>query len=1036
MRNTRRLTVFLAAAMLAVAVAPAGLVRAQAAEQSYQIPAGDLGGALAEFATQAHLQVMYSPELVKGKRAQAIAGALSAETALQRLLDGSGLVAEKINETTFVLKSATTHNASNPADDRAPAATPPAEPTELGAVMVTGSLLSNPGLYSTSPVESITPDQLKLSGSPTVEDYLQALPQLFAGDNKSTNVANAASGAATLNLRGLDPKRTLILVNGRRFIAYGPSGITDINNIPTSAIDHIEIMTGGGSSIYGADAVAGVVNFVLKSHVDGLHAGFDVGISGKGDAADRSAWVTFGSTGERSSVWLNVMHQRRSVLRAKERSDQAVRMVDMGGTLVPTGTNARLGGTLPAIPTPDGNGGWVLRNYALDNLVPRPFDPASDPTLDFTGEYALQTPLTRTNVFGQGTFEFNDRVSAFFEAAANHIQSDLAMSRTSINARQTQNVQGIPANASWISPEIRDLLNARPDPNAPFTVQLLVPESFPKRSIDFTRDVFRLVGGLEGSLGGSWKWEASYNWGRTETREVQVADVSRRTFAYASTPDPNDPTKCAVPDPRCVLLTSLTDWTPEQIAYLRSDNVSVTHASQRIFDVHVTGSLFDLPAGSVDAAFGADWRSESSRDQPGPVLLDFASSGFGERSATSGSYSVKEAYTEFTVPLLSGVRGAEYLGLNMGYRHSDYSTSGGSNTYKFGGNWTFNSDWTVRGIYQRAVRAPNISELFGGEVEAFPEIVDPCSLNGNPSGDRIGWCQSQGIPAEFVGQFNQTTAWTPARITSNPQLKPEKSDTLTYGVVFTPGALPDFSATLDYFDIKIDGAISRMGGGPNGVLASCFASADPHSSYCQMFSRSATTYEIIDLRVPLVNAGSLRSTGVDASVRYGFDLSGLGIGSRSSRVNLSLLSTWTQRNTLKATDLSDTVNLAGTVGGDFPAMPRWKAHGIAQWSSGPVDVSWSVDFLGGVDDRKYADAKRAGAADPKAGIAYPTVPAFFYHNLMASYQLGSVRMEAGVRNLFDKRPPQLSTAIFLSNTDPTTYDTIGRYFFAGATIDF
>ena len=342
-----------------------------------------------------------------------------------------------------------------------------------------------------------------------------------------------------------------------------------------------------------------------------------------------------------------------------------------------TGSASRRGGTLLAIPTPNGTGGFTNRDYALDNLVPRPYVAAQDAYFERDRDYAIQTPLERTNVYGRATFDAADRSEVYVDSPTT-TSTPAACRPTAPNVRQTFNAPAMPANASWVSPEMRALLNARPDPTAPFSVRFLVPDSFPKRDIAFTRDIFRAIGGLKGEWDSGWAWDVSYSYSHLNTTEVQKGDVSRRMIVEASTPDPLNPTRCANGNPACSLITSLTDWTPEQVAYLRVDNVSTISGTEEIAAAQLTGDLFDLPSGALATAFGAEWRKVSSQDNPAPIVRDFISAGFGERSATSGEFDVWEVYGEAIVPLIADKPFMDYVGLEVAARHSEYSTPAAS----------------------------------------------------------------------------------------------------------------------------------------------------------------------------------------------------------------------------------------------------------------------------------------------------------------------------------------------------------------------
>ncbi|MGE0580626.1 MAG: TonB-dependent receptor plug domain-containing protein [Steroidobacteraceae bacterium] len=1069
-----RIAVAIAVACLTITgLAGAGESNAAARHYDLNIERQRLDTALEVLARQTGLQVGRFSDAGRGDvLVGPLSGSYPAEEALEALLAPGGLTYRALNERAYiVLTPEESQRAPVPAGKPAAAsgngtrssairpirlaqagetaetartdvssAAVPATAATAGSalveeVVVTGSRIRTKNLVSSTPVTTVGQDSLRQAGTQSVETYLNTLPQLVAGNTKSSNVFGDADATSTLNLRGLGAKRSLVLVNGKRFIASGANGVVDVNNIPASIVDRVEIVTGGGSAVYGSDAMAGVVNFILKDKFDGMDVDMQYGISGEGDADVWSASTTIGGTGERSSGWLHISYEERELLRGNQRALSRYALTDAGGTFVRTGSASRRGGTLLAIPTPNGSGGFSNRDYALDNLVPRPYVAAQDAFFDATGDYAIQTPLERTNVYGRSTFELSDRATVYMEATYNNIFSAAALSPSAPNVRQTFNAPPMPANASWVSPEIRALLDARPNPNAPFSVRFLVPDSFPKREIAFTRNIFRGIGGIKGEWESGWAWDLSYSYSHLDTTEVQRGDVSRRMIVEASTPDPLNPTRCANGNPACSLLTSLTDWTPEQVAYLRSDNVSTISGSEEILAGQLTGDLFNLPAGAVSTAFGAEYRKVSSQDNPAPIVRDFISAGFGERSATSGEFDVWEVYGEAIVPLLADRPFMEYLGLEVAARHSEYSLAGGVGTYKAGGEWRFNPSLRMRGVFQRAVRAPNINELFGGATQTFPQTIEPCSASANPMGAVAALCIAQGIPADQIGVYQQNGAAISGLLVSNSTLEPEESDTVTFGFVYTPEALPRLNLTIDYYDIKISNAIERLAGGAMGTLNACFASLDVNSEFCRTIRRSPTNYEIADFRIPLANVGELRTAGVDLAGHYTWELDGFGLGDRGSQLSLSALATWVDKNTFQANPESRVVDRVGTVGGDTAAIPEWRANTDLSWSSGGLRLTWSTQYLSSVKDRKYANAIAAGSANPTAGIAHPEVSDYLYHHLNVAYSAGKYSIYGGVRNLFDKGAPLLSSPIE-GNTDQNTYDVIGRYVFAGVSMKF
>lgn len=335
------------------------------------------------------------------------------------------------------------------------------------------------------------------------------------------------------------------------------------------------------------------------------------------------------------------------------------------------------------------------------------------------------------------------------------------------------------------------------------------------------------------------------------------------------------------------------------------------------------------------------------------------------------------------------------------------------------------------------MRAPNIRELFGGQMQSFPVLVDPCSASQNPTGSVRDLCIAQGLSPAQLGSYQQPSATIEARFVANPSLKPEKSDTYTVGAVFTPRALRGATFTVDYYNIKIDDAIDRLGGGAQGVIAGCFASGNVNDPFCQSFSRSRLTGEIVDFRIPLANVAKLKTSGIDMTAQYRFKSDRLGIDGDPAKIGLGISATWVAENSIQTNPATPAVDRVGTVGvNSNPADPEWRGVFQASYDSAGFGLVYRTRYIGKVRDARVLAAEQRGAANPAAGIARPYVGARFYHDVSLSYKIASsYTFNIGVRNLFNTEPPLLSSPIEV-NTDPSTYDPVGRYFHAGVSLKF
>lgn len=905
-------------------------------------------------------------------------------------------------------------------------------------IVVTGTRIRSRDATSSSPVVTVSQADMKITGSTSVEEYLNTLPQLVAGATKATNNAGASDASASLNLRGLGAKRTLIMVDSRRFMPSSQDGVVDINNIPTSLIDRVEVVSGGASAVYGSDAMAGVVNFILKDKFEGLELNANYGISERGDAQewDISGVVGAVSDDGRASAWLSVSYSDRTGMSANSRDWARTMLTDQAGVFVPTGSLGVPNGMLVGIDTPNGAGGFAKRNYILDaSGNPRLAGPS-----DFYNaqkDFLIVTPLKRLTIYAKAKYSITETIRAFAEASFNDNRSAAQFSVVAPNIRDSATAPAMPASAAFITPQLRAILNARPDPNAPFNFRFLAPGQFPPRQKLYDRNLYRIIGGLEGELGARWNWDASFSYSRLNASETLIGDISRNEIVEASLRDPANPAKCRSGNPKCVVIDNFANWTPQQVSFLQHDLHNQLTISEKVAAVHMTGEALKLPAGPIGVAIGAEYRKTSSDDRPDSFLANFDSAGFAERTPTRGSFDVWELFGEAIVPILRDQPFARSLNLELGGRYSKYSNSGSIWTYKAGLNWQPVEDLRLRGIYQRAVRAPNVRELFGGQMQSFPTLTDPCSASQKPTGNVRDLCIAQGLTPAQIGVYQQPSASIELRFVANPSLKPEQSDTYTLGAVFTPRFLAGSTFTVDYYNIRIDDAIDRLGGGAQGVIAGCFASNAIDSDFCKTFRRSALTGEIVDFRIPLANVARLKTSGIDFSAQYRFQADGIGLDGDPAKIGLGASATWVAENSIQTNPATPAVDRVGTVGvNSNSADPEWRGVLQASYASAGFGLIYRTRYIGKVRDAKVLAAELRGVANPAAGIARPYVGGRWYHDLNLTYKIGTAyTFNLGVRNLFDTKPPLLSSPIEV-NTDPSTYDAVGRYFHTGVTLKF
>jgi iron complex outermembrane receptor protein len=931
------------------------------------------------------------------------------------------------------------------------AQTAPADQTsEIGDVVVTGSRVVRQDYVANSPISTVSAEQIQARGDVNVEQILNQLPQVVPGLSANSN--NPANGAATVDLRGIGPSRTLVLVNGRRFVPYDKSNAVDLNSIPASLIERVEVMTGGASATYGSDALAGVVNFIFKKNFEGLAFNTQYGISGHGDGEQFNASLTFGAnTGDdRGNVTGFIGYaDRDGFLPNDDRAWALSSNAGGSGTGIYGGLNNIVTNPYTAAGCPTAN---PCRRSFRTSGVPGPFvndfslAPTSD-RYDFAPVNLLQSPSERINTALMGRYDITDRLTAFAEVFYTNTRNNIQLAPTPATgiAIPAGNyfVQNSPALLAYVNSRQNCTIGGVAQPIATCQAQ---PLNFDRRMAEVgarienhDTNVTQINTGLTYDLGGDWKVEGVYAYGRTELRTSIKNDVSRSRMAAALAAGGNA-TTCA---PSSLLVFSncvpinlfgAGTITPEAAAFVRLDFSDLSVFERQNVTLNVTGTAMELPAGPLGVAFGAEYREDSLSFTPDAAKRTGDIFGFNAERPVAGSSTSKELYAEAVVPLLKDMAFAKSLELELGVRMSDYDTVGKVWTYKAGGSWEPISDLRLRGLYQRAVRAPNVFELFQANDQGFPAVLDPCSTL-NPGTGAVRnltasvrtFCTLQlgadPVATGFVALNSQTESF----FFGNPNLSEEESDTITLGAVWQPSFVPGLSLSLDYYDISIDGYIGTIEGGVSGIVANCFAAGDLNSAACTDPNVGALIFRDaagnLKARAPLGNVSELKTSGIDFSTRYGWNVP-WSSDFFGDKLDIAFNLTYLDKYEL------DGIDYAGTAGAYniSASLPEFKANLNLGYDLGPVRLNYSGTFIDAMDNQGNIPAFEDGG--------YNTVPSFWYHDVSATYQMNeSVQFFGGIRNLTDKDPPVFDNAND-GNTDPNAYDVVGRYFFVGARLKY
>ncbi len=982
----------------------------------------------------------------------------------------------------------------------APAPTNQSDAASLQTVVVTGSRIVSPNLTAISPITTISATDIKMTNLTRTEDILNNLPMVFAGQNST--VSNGSDGTATVNLRGLGPQRTLVLVNGRRL---GPGfgdgrNYSDINQIPAALIKRVDILTGGASAAYGADAVAGVVDFVLNTSFQGVqvNTAYDFYQHSNGNSAasivqkagdqlpdhtvdtgfGKNVSVVMGSNfdEDRGNATFYLTYDRKAaVLQSKYDYSACTLGSTSTGGLHCAGSGTAATGYFQAYST----AGKALFTNTVDKTTGqfRPFNFGTD-LFNYGPLNFYQTPNERTTGGSFIHYDINDHVTAYGEAmfSRNTTQAQIAPSgdfflnsfipcNDPLLTAQEQTTICSPANlAAQGNPT--QLIGGTAVPGINMYIGRRNVEGGP-RIAAFDSNNFRELVGLRGKFNDVFSYDVYGQQSTVDGANANLNYLSNANIQNALTvvPGPGGAPTCASvingTDAKCVPWNIWVPGgvTPAATKYLSIPLLVQATTTERVVSGSVTGDLGKLGA-KLPAAdeglklnVGAEYRSESAAFSPDleSQLGNAAGSG-GATTPVSGGYHVSELFTELSVPILNHVPGAQSLATDLGYRYSNYNLGFKTNTYKFAVTWEPVSDVRFRASYQRAVRAPNILELFNPQSVALDGSTDPCAGTAaqiTARGITQAQCALTGVTAAQFGNIGPNAASQyNGLLGGNPHLTPEKSDTYSAGIVLTPRVVPNLMMSLDYFNIKIADTIGGIGA--DTILANCIATGDP--AYCGKIHRDGTGSL---WRTPQgfvsdtnVNFGSLTTRGLDVKMEYHTSLPA-GFGGLSFNLQGTKLSNLGTQP-LTGGPAYDCAGYFGVVCG--APNPKWRHVLNTTWSTpwDGLDVTLRWRYLGA------ADAEQTSSNPQLHGKALPLtshVGTYNYFDLSGSFSLyKQLGMQIGINNLLDKDPPIMPgsgggyTSVCPTitgngsscngNTFPGTYDALGRYYYASVTAKF
>lgn len=938
------------------------------------------------------------------------------------------------------LASAQTDN-TPPADGQSATAAP----NEDDTIVVTGSRIRRNPLDNSSPVVTLDESALAQTGLTSVADILQRLPSAAGGlntkVNNSGNIGNpqdgggVGAGTSEIDLRYLLAKRTLVLVDGLRYVnATAASGIpstVDINTIPASQIERIEVLQSGQSPLYGSDAIAGVVNIITKSQQQGLRASAQFGTFRQGDGHTQDYNISYGFKGPPGgSLVVGFSYVNQEAVRTANRASSQFPNPGQTSCTDPVGgcSSASLGGRIvfnPGNPSRPAGGSITVRNAPLTTRG------VYDPTLT-GGDFRAFTSADRFNFAPFNYFQTPSERYGGFISYKQALTSDINLRIKAVyNRRNSQNQAAFlplfigpdAGNGNLLDQVSIDATN----PFNPFGITLssgadgsTPTYSFIARRLvengqrTYTQNVDSWTGQatLDGSfeLGGrKFYWDANVVLGLNEAHQTFTGNVNAARVAQALGPL-SQCTGACVP---LNIFGGAGSITPAQLAYISFTERDKSDQALEDYTLNLTGDLFSLPAGNVGIAVGYEHRYQFGSFTPDPIIQ----AGLGAdipAQAAKGSYRSDEFYGEIRVPILKDVPFFSSLEADGAVRHAQYSTSGGSTTFTGTGLWKPIPDLLFRGSYAEGFRAPAIGELFGAQSRADAPIDDPCTnVAGSPFQTNATVrqnCIANGVPAN--GSYAEPTGGQIGTLTGgNVALRPETSRTLLFGGVYSPswarnsGWASQLSLEVNYYDIRVDGAIAAIN--PQVTLSRCAELGDPAACANVIRTPSGIIARVLGL---LQNIGSIRTRGVDITFNYRSPKTG--IGSFGLSINGNYLAEYTE--TVPTSTGTAAISYRGTTRG-FPdqSYPEFKATGVLSWSLGDFDASFTGRYIDGVFESDGNRLRTRFYGDIQLGYT----PSAFDRNL--SFTLGVI-------NLFNTNPPPCNTCTG-PNFDPTTYDVPGQF---------
>lgn len=912
-------------------------------------------------------------------------------------------------------------------------------------VVVTGSRLVRRDFTAPSPITTIDRDAILGSGQPTLEESLNRLPQVQPSTGRASN--NPGDGTAKVDLRGIGPGRTLVMLNGRRIAPAGIGSAVNVNTLPSVLVQRVEVITGGATTVYGSDAIAGVVNVITRDHFEGFGLETSYYAAEQGDSDIFDVNLAWGHNFDNGNITVFGGYLDREAVFQAERDFSAQTISDNWFTsmLEPGGSPTTPAGVMNFPRVDFGNG--PARATWDANGDPREFvDP--DDRYDFAPINYLQLPLERYSAGLLLNYDLAGNTEIYSELmyARNRAVNSLAPTGAfgdfvTIN---TDNPVLTPANGLFLADN--------GVPVAPNLVGIGLARRLSElgpRIADSDNDYTRLLAGLRGELAKGWDYDLWVSYTRGEEEELSRNDGSFSRLQQGLLVDPVTG-NCFDPSNGCVPLNLFGEGnlSPAGADFIRAaPYVTTIDREQMLVSAFVRGVPFELPAGALSMAVGAEWREDSGSLTADEALFSGDTLGFRVDSNVVGEESVIEIYAEALVPVLSDVPLASYLGLELGGRLSDYDNAGNLDTWKLGADWEPFEGIRFRTMFQRSARAPNLAEAFQVPFEEDAAVVlfdsreDPCSASADPVGSGLAdVCIAQGIPASELGVF-EAAVRSPVVFTfgGNRALKPEIGETFTAGVVLS--TFESWSLSVDYFEIDVEDTI-----GQSDPMFVCWDPANTARATCNRIARDRTTFDINAIDATNGNLGKLRTEGFDTQFNYGTELSGWpALGSGYANLDVSIIWTHVSENSIQGDPASTPLECVGKfgffgcefLGGSDSVYPENRVRAAVSWSTGRWHARLGWQWIEGSANVARDAAPAFGIPVEFVNPAIESIGSKSYVDLSINHDLNdNLTVGLAIANLLDEGPAFMADNGPQANTDTEMYDVFGRAYTLRLSLNF